>query len=191
MQKFLSLLGAAGVLLALPAFAQSVPQKAGVSAPAAGSADPQVVTRIARNDPPTAPVARTSSPQAFLEGVFKPYLAADYKGQAYWEADRFFAPDLAAAMEHDRQAAEKSGKQARLKADPFVNPVEMPKDWQISNLVVVAMAGANGGATGQVMFVNQNKPSHLTVLLVNSPAGWRIAEIRGSGPSLRALYGLN
>ena len=135
--------------------------------------------------------AQTKTPQAFLEEIYKPYLEKDFKGQAYWEADRFFEPALAGAMMLNRQAAEKSGQAPILNADPFVDPKESPKDWQISNLAVAATTVAGGGATGQVLFINQKKPSHLTINLVQTPAGWRIAEIRGGGASLRALYKLN
>ena len=135
--------------------------------------------------------AQTKSPQAFLEDLYKPYLEKDFKGQAYWEADRFFEPALASAMILNRQDAEKNGKAPLLNADPFVDPKDSPKDWQISNLAVAAAAVANGGVTGQVLYVNQKKPSHLTINLVQTPAGWRIAEIRGGGASLRGLYKLN
>ena len=134
--------------------------------------------------------AQTKSPQAFLEDIYKPYLDKDFKGQAYWEADRFFEPVLAGAIKANRQDAEKSGQAPILNADPFVDPKESPKDYQISNLAVAATA-VTGGATGQVLFINQKKPTHLTFNLVQTPAGWRIAEIRGGGASLRMLYKLN
>ncbi|MFI4998588.1 MAG: DUF3828 domain-containing protein [Reyranellales bacterium] len=135
--------------------------------------------------------AQTKSPQAFLEDIYKPYLEKDFKGQAYWEADRFFEPMLAGAMASNRKDAETRGQAPLLNVDPFVDPKELPKDWQISNLAAAATPGANGAGTGQILFVNQKTPSHLTVNLVQTPAGWRIAEIRGSSASLRTLYKLN
>lgn len=184
MLKLMSLLGAASVvLLSPPVFAQAGPQMMAANT-ALGISPPGPNSAVGME-------AQASTPQAFLEAVFKPYLESGYRGQHYWEADRFFEPALANAIKADREAAEQGGKKPRLNIDPFVSPTELPRDWQISNLTVAAVATAGGAATGQVLFVNQKKPSHQTINLVKTADGWRIAEIRGSGSSLRVLYGLN
>ncbi len=137
-----------------------------------------------------APVASQAvpgpSPEKFLDDLYRPYLDKNFKGQPYSEAARFFEPVLAAAMEQNRKEAAAAGKPPALSADPFVDP----KDWLISRLEVAAAPTA-AGATGSVLFVNQGAPRHLTISLVKTPAGWRIAEIRGGTVSLRALYKLN
>jgi hypothetical protein len=38
------------------------------------------------------------------------------------------------------------------------------------------------------MFGNLKKPSHLTIDLTQTLAGWRTSEVHGSGFSLRTLY---
>ncbi|MFI4998587.1 MAG: hypothetical protein ACHQK9_01805 [Reyranellales bacterium] len=133
--------------------------------------------------PPPPAQALKASPQAFLEEIYQPYLQKGFKGQPYWEATRFFEPELARAMDQNRQDARQRGKPPVLNGDPFVNA----QDWQISGLVVAALP-AGTGATGNVIFSNQGEPQHLTIDLVQTPDGWRIAEIRGLG--LRALYKL-
>ncbi len=76
--------------------------------------------------------AQQPTPQAFLEAIYKPYLAKDFNGQPYGEADRFFAPALAAAMERDMQDAKRRGEPPTLDGDPFVDAQE----WQITDLVI-------------------------------------------------------
>jgi hypothetical protein len=53
----------------------------------------------------------------------------------------------------------------------------------------VRSTGANTAVVA-VTFVMFKKPRTVTLDLVNTPAGWRIAEIRWARGSLRALYKL-
>jgi hypothetical protein len=137
-----------------------------------------------------APVASQAvpgpSPQEFLDDLYRPYLDKDFKGQPYWEAARFFEPVLAGTMEQNRKEADAAGKKPALNGDPFVDP----HNWLITNLAVAATTGG-AGATGTVLIVNQGTPRHITIALVPTPAGWRIADIRGGPVALRALYKLN
>jgi len=133
------------------------------------------------------PVAATAqqpqTPQAFLQAIYEPYLKRDYKGQPYWEATRFFAPDLARAMDRDMRQAKQQKQPPTLNGDPFVDA----QDWQVSDLVVRA-SGAGETATGVVSFANFGQPRRIAIDLVKTPAGWRIADIAGSSGSLRMLY---
>lgn len=137
-----------------------------------------------------APVASQAvpgpSPEKFLDDLYRPYLDKGFKGQPYAEAARFFEPVLADAMEQNRKEATAAGKKPALNDDPFVDA----KDWLITKLEVAATTSKTG-ATGTVLIVNQGKPRHITIALVPTPAGWRIADIRGGPVSLRALYKLN
>ncbi len=123
------------------------------------------------------------SPQAFLQAIYAPYLKRDFKGQPYTEAARFFAPDLARAMDRDMRLAKQYRQPPTLDGDPFMDAQE----WQISDLVVRA-SGSGNSATGVVSFANFGKPRRLAIDLVRTPAGWRIADIAGSSGSLRMLY---
>jgi len=128
-------------------------------------------------------LAQPSSPEAFLAAIYRPYLAKDFPGQPYGEANRFFVPALARAMTTDNAAAARRGEVPRLNGDPFVDAQE----WQITNLAIsVAVSGTT--ATGTVSFANLGQAKKLLIDLEQTPAGWRIADIRGPNGSLSALY---
>jgi hypothetical protein len=133
---------------------------------------------------PLAAQAQAQSAQAFLDALYAPYKAkGGSKGQNYQQADRFFEPTLARAMARDYQLAQRNGIPPTLNGDPFVDAQE----WEISNLSIRA-AEAGEQATGIVSFVNLKQKKTLAIELVKTPNGWRIADIAGSGGSLRALY---
>lgn len=121
--------------------------------------------------------------QAFLESLYAPYRAKGFNGQPYTQAERFFEPTLAAAMQRDYQLAQSNGVPPTLNGDPFVDAQE----WEIANLSI-RVAASGEQATGMVSFVNFKQKKTLPVELVQTKAGWRIADIVGAGGSLRALY---
>jgi hypothetical protein len=121
--------------------------------------------------------------QAFLDSLYAPYRTKGFNGQPYTHAGRFFEPILAYAMQRDYQLAQGNGVPPTLNGDPFIDAQE----WEISNLLVRADVSGER-ATGIVSFVNFKQKKTLTVELIQTPAGWRIADIVGPGGSLRALY---
>jgi hypothetical protein len=133
------------------------------------------------------PVAARAQPQqsaqAFLEGLYAPYRTKGFRGQPYTQAERFFEPILARAMQRDYQLAKRNGVPPTLNGDPFVDAQE----WEVTNLSIRA-AAAGEQATGIVSFVNFTQKKTLAVELVQTPGGWRISDIAGAGGSLRALY---
>jgi hypothetical protein len=133
--------------------------------------------------PGIASAQQTQTPQAFLQALYDPYLRRDFRGQPYWEAARFFAPELARAMDRDMRQAKQQKQPPTLNGDPFVDAQE----WSVSDLVVRA-SGAGETATGVVSFANFGQPKRLAIDLVKTPSGWRIADIAGSSGSLRMLY---
>ena len=73
-----------------------------------------------------------------------------------------------------------------LNGDPFIDA----QDWEIANLkTAVKSTGANT-AVATATFVIFMEARTVTLDLVVTPAGWRIAEIRSPSGSLRALYKL-
>ena len=133
--------------------------------------------------------AETVSPQIFVDGIYKHYLGKDSKGLALSsEADirRYFAPPLSDAMVKDFAAAHKAGEVPLLNGDPFIDA----QDWEISNLKTAVKSTGTNTAVATVTFVMFMKPRTVTLDLVNTPAGWRVAEIRWPSGSLRALYKL-
>jgi hypothetical protein len=129
--------------------------------------------------------ATRQTAQAFLESLYVPYRAKGFNGQPYTQAERFFEPILAAAMQRDYQLAQKNGVPPTLNGDPFVDAQE----WEVTNLSI-SIAASGEQATGMVSFVNFNQKKTLTVELVQTQAGWRIADIADASGSLRALYKL-
>lgn len=128
--------------------------------------------------------AQPQTPQAFLEAIYKPYLAKDFKGQPYGEADRYFAPILVTAMERDMADAKRHGEPPKLDGDPFVDAQE----WQIKDLDISVKMKSVLTATATVTFANFDKPNRLKIALVQTPAGWRIADIIGAQGNLSKLY---
>lgn len=141
---------------------------------------------------PVGAQAQQPTPQAFLEGIYKPYLGKNYPGQNYGQAERFFAPDLVRAMNADYAAAKRRDEVSLLNGDPFV----CAQEWEIGKLTVSVSANdaptTGTKTTGIVTFDNLGKPNRVTLDLVQTPAGWRIADIACSGDptSLRTLYKL-
>jgi hypothetical protein len=134
---------------------------------------------------PVAAGAQQQTPQQFLGAIYEPYKKADFKGQPYWEVSRWFAPDLAAAIEKDFSEAKKRKEVSTLDGDPFVDA----QDWKIDSLAY-ATAISGDKAVGAVAFTNFGEPKGAALSLVKTPAGWRIADIVTANGSLRALFKL-
>ena len=128
--------------------------------------------------------AQQPAPQTFLESIYRPYLAKDFRGQPYGEVDRYFAPALAAAMRRDMQDAKRRGEPPTLNGDPFVDAQE----WQITDLAISVKMKSALTATATATFANFGKPNRLKIALVQTPDGWRIADVISTRGSLDKLY---
>ena len=135
---------------------------------------------------PVAAAAEEQTPQQLLAAIYDPYKKPDFKGQPYWEADRFFAPDLARAIARDFAEAEKRKEVPTLDGDPFIDAQE----WKVESLAYVATAIQGDKAAGAVALVSLGVPKGLALTLVKTPAGWRISDIVSASGSLRALFKL-
>jgi Protein of unknown function (DUF3828) len=132
---------------------------------------------------PLAAHAQTQSPQTFLQSIYEPYLKAGFKGQPYWQLDRFFTPALARVIDADMREAKRRVEVPKLDGDPFLDAQE----WDIENLAISVKADGPK-ATGEVTFDNFGKRTEVALDLVQTPGGWRIADIKGPSGSLSALY---
>jgi hypothetical protein len=136
-----------------------------------------------------AATAETVSPQTFVENIYRIYLDKNGKGISLANDATirgYFASPLAQAMIADFAEAEKRGEVPMLNGDPFIDA----QDWEISNLKIAVKPTGADTAVAVVAFVIFNEPRTVTLELVNTRAGWRIADIRWSSGSLRALYKL-
>ena len=129
------------------------------------------------------PPKETLTPESFLRGIYTPYPNQDFKGQPFWQVDRFFAPDLARVIEADMKEAKRRGEAPRLDGDPFIDA----QDWDIANLAIAVKADGPK-AIGQVSFDNQGKRTQITLDLVRTGMGWRIADIKAPSGTLSDLY---
>ncbi len=137
----------------------------------------------------TAAIAQGASPLSFLEQIYKVYRDNNNaKGIDYSKPDnvrRYFAPPLAKAMLKDMADAKKKDEVPLLNGDPFIDA----QDWEIASLKIEMKPGATRrNATGVVTFTNAKEPKALTLDLVKTGDGWRIAEIKAPSGSLRELY---
>ena len=131
----------------------------------------------------TQAARETPSPEAFLRGIYTPYPSDDFKGQPFWQVDRFFAPELGRAIEDDMREAKRRGEVPKLDGDPFIDA----QDWDIEKLnISVKTEGTK--ATGFVSFENQGKPTQITLDLIHTGVGWRIADIKAPSGTLSDLY---
>lgn len=137
---------------------------------------------------PIAAGAQSSTALDFLKSIYEPYKQAGFKGQPYWEAERFFTTELAQAINRDFQEAKKRREVPALDGDPFVDA----QDWSIAAIgYAVSTGGADSHAAAVVTFSNSGQFRQLAVFLIQTPQGWRIDDIVGrGGSSLRALYKL-
>ena len=137
----------------------------------------------------TAAVAQGTAPQAFLEQIYKVYRNnSNAKGIDYSKPDnvrRYFAPPLAKAMLKDMADAKKKDEVPLLDGDPFIDA----QDWEIGDLKIEMKPDATRrNATGVVMFMNAKQPKTVTLDLVKTADGWRIADIKALSGSLKGLY---
>ena len=66
-------------------------------------------------------------------------------------------------------------------------PDDYAKDWNIKDLAISVKADGPK-AVGNVSFDNLGKHTEVILDLVQTPAGWRIADIKAPSGTLSALY---
>lgn len=136
---------------------------------------------------PRAATAQEHALFDFLKAIYEPYKQPAFKGQPYWEPKRFFAPDLAAAIERDFAEAKKRKEVPTLDGDPFLDA----QDWKVETVSYAVAQGADKTkAAASVAFVSIGEPKGVVLSLVKTPQGWRISDIVAPSGSLRALYKL-
>jgi len=133
---------------------------------------------------PSPALAQSGSPEAFLQGIYNPYLKDDFKGQPYWQVSRYFVPELARVIEADMRDAKRRGEVPKLDGDPFIDA----QDWDIAKLAISVKSDDGSKATAVVSFENLGKPTQITLDLIRTAVGWRIADIKSPSGTLSDLY---
>jgi len=132
---------------------------------------------------PTAAYGQTLTADGFLRAIYDPYLEMGYKGQPYWQVNRFFVADLAQVIEADMREAKRRGEVPRLDGDPFLDAQE----WNIKDLAISVRTDGSK-VIGLVSFDNLGRHTEIMLDLQQTYAGWRIADIKAPSGSLRELY---
>ncbi len=136
---------------------------------------------------PVAATAQDQAPLAFVKAIYEPYKQPTFKGQPYDQPKRFFAPDLAAAIERDFAEAKKRNEVPTLDGDPFLDA----QDWKVEAIYyAVEQSADKTKAVASVAFVSIGEPKGVVLSLVKTAQGWRITDVVGAVGSLRALYKL-
>lgn len=136
--------------------------------------------------------SRPAEPSAkmFLETIYKSYLGSSQTEGSGVPLDnpkairRYFSAGLASLIIEDGRKAAKHSEVPTLDGDAFVGH----QDWEIAALNVDVIDNGPAKATGTVSFTNFGKPENITIELLKVGSDWRIADIKYSDGSLRALY---
>jgi Protein of unknown function (DUF3828) len=131
--------------------------------------------------------AESASPRAFIDAIYKPYLAKTYRGADTnnpANVRRYFEPKLANAIIADMAAAVKRNEVPTLDGDPFIDA----QDWEIADLAIDIKPAGPTKARATVDFTNFRKPKTVTLDLVKTAQGWRIADIMAPSGSIGQLF---
>ncbi len=127
-------------------------------------------------------IAQDPGAQAFLQSAYAIYQKSDKAVDIGSEqkAARYFVPALAKLIGQDIAQSRKRNEVGKLDFDPFTGG----QDWAPTRIELeVAPGAAVDRATGSARFTppGEKTPSVVTLDLVKSAAGWRIADIHWAG----------
>ena len=121
-------------------------------------------------------------PRAWIQHVYAGYANRDFS--PFDHPDRYFAPPLLTAINEDSRLAH--GEVGYLDGDPLCDC----QDFERIRAEIRSLARANRKATARLrVSLGVDQPRNLRLELVQTRAGWRIADIvtPGQGSLLRAL----
>jgi hypothetical protein len=121
--------------------------------------------------------ADTAKAKAWVSDIYRFYTPAGGAKGAPWitnkDVKRYFEPALAKRILKDRETAEKNHDLPLLDSDPFVDG----QDWDIKSYTVTVDVASTGKSVATVSFVSAGTAMTIKLDLVQTPAGWRIADI--------------
>ena len=120
----------------------------------------------------------------FLHAIYGQYKGADGPPLDDAAMRSYFTADMAAMIRKDSEEAARKGEVPRLNGDPFIDA----QDWKIEQLRIAVAEPKAGTAVGTVTFLNFGEPFEIRLDLVQTPRGWRIAEIYAPSGTLKELF---
>ncbi|HWJ73130.1 MAG TPA: hypothetical protein VNX29_08200 [Kaistia sp.] len=124
--------------------------------------------------------------QDFLESIYAAYrnngAGIDRSDDAV--LNRYFTPELAGIISDDDARAAADGEVPNLDADPFIDA----QDGDIGDITVTVSDAPGGRMMGHAAFTNSGEQKAIDLVLVETPAGWRIDDILWPEGTLRGLY---
>jgi hypothetical protein len=128
--------------------------------------------------------AADTTARAFLETIYRTYEKSDKAIDIASEtkAARYFVPSVAKLIGQDIAESKKRNEVGRLDFDPFIGG----QDWSPTKIEIDAAAGATADrAVGTARFMppGGTQQTVVTLDLIKTARGWRIADIRWSGQS--------
>lgn len=122
--------------------------------------------------------AESASPQEFLRELYDHYdgkgpgAGLDYSQKDV--AERYFTPEMVAAIEADSARAAAANEVPNLDGDPFVGS----QDWDINGIDIAVGKSATPDSTmAKVRFQNYDQTNEFTLDLKQVNGAWRIADI--------------
>jgi hypothetical protein len=126
--------------------------------------------------------AQDAGAQAFLQSVYATYQTSDKALDIGSEAKaaRYFVPALARLIGQDVALAATRNEVGKLDSDPFIGG----QDWAPTKIELKVAAGATADrqiGTARFTAPGDKQPRVVTLDLVKTGAGWRIADIHWPG----------
>ena len=122
----------------------------------------------------------TSSPDAFLRGIYEPYLQPGFKGidtSTPAKLRRYFDGCLADAIEKDFKLSKENHELPFLNGDLFT----YLQEFGVSDLRIRVSSLDDRRASGTVTFRSYGEPRMLVLHLVKTGSGWRIVDMESGG----------
>ncbi len=141
----------------------------------------------------TAEAQEASDPRAFVAGLYRAHMPS-VTGRAPGVPldrrlrERFFAPDLAAAIGRDLAEAERNGDVPRMNFDP----ITASQDPEVRDLTIRTLSQDGNQARVEAVFRQWGRVTQVLFTLRQGRGGWMVWDIGANDRAggLRALYGL-
>ena len=116
-------------------------------------------------------------PETFLNELYSPYQVGGSTVIVDSNVDLYFAPSLAKAFHRDQAASRRTNSPPNLDGDPLVNSREQVRFSEFHQTHVVALDPTHARGVVSYRTSESSPPAAVTVDLIHTERGWRIANI--------------